>query len=117
MINHHVPLQIAMMTFSSLPGTKPVSECNSKEVLVARETYEYACLLSVALSAALPEADRSDDQGESHSNSSAQNGRFTDTNGSCQALHDTWRSSKHAIQIIFRFFRPRNSSFSCKGLT
>ena len=52
-----------MMSFNSLPGTKTAAECNPKEILIARETYEYACLLSVALCAALPESERSDDQG------------------------------------------------------
>jgi hypothetical protein len=53
-----------MISFSSLPGTKSAAECNPKEILIARETYEYACLLSVALCAALPAEERgSDDQG------------------------------------------------------
>lgn len=52
-----------MIGFSSLPGTKTASDCNPKEILLARETYEYACLLSVALCAALPESERGDDKG------------------------------------------------------
>eukprot|EP00291_Cryptomonas_curvata_P008885 CAMPEP_0172184522 /NCGR_PEP_ID=MMETSP1050-20130122/19627_1 /TAXON_ID=233186 /ORGANISM="Cryptomonas curvata, Strain CCAP979/52" /LENGTH=273 /DNA_ID=CAMNT_0012858339 /DNA_START=11 /DNA_END=832 /DNA_ORIENTATION=+ len=57
-------LKIAMISFSSLPGTKSAADCNPKEILLARETYEYACLLSVALCAALPAEERgSDDQG------------------------------------------------------
>ena len=53
-----------MISFSSLPGTKSAADCNPKEILIARETYEYACLLSVALCAALPAEERgSDDQG------------------------------------------------------
>lgn len=57
-------LKIAMISFSSLPGTKTAADCNPKEILLARETYEYACLLSVALCAALPESERvTDDKG------------------------------------------------------
>ncbi len=53
-----------MISFSSLPGTKSAADCNPKEIQIARETYEYACLLSVALCAALPAEERgSDDQG------------------------------------------------------
>jgi hypothetical protein len=38
------PAQIATMSLESLSGLKPPSECNPKELLVTRETYELACL-------------------------------------------------------------------------
>jgi hypothetical protein len=66
--------QIAMISFSSLPGTKSAADCNPKEISMARETYEYACLLSVALCAALPAEERgSDDQGQSSTSLSISN--------------------------------------------
>ena len=36
-------MQITMVKFGSLPGLKPPSESDSKELLVVRETYELAC--------------------------------------------------------------------------
>jgi len=37
-------MKIATMSLESLSGLKPPSECNPKELLVTRETYELACL-------------------------------------------------------------------------
>lgn len=42
-------LQVAMMSFSSLPGTKIASESNVQELLIAREAYELGCLISIGL--------------------------------------------------------------------
>ncbi len=41
-------LQIAMMNFTSMPGTKAASESNVQELQVAREAYELGCLISIA---------------------------------------------------------------------
>ena len=41
--------QMAMMSFGSLPGTKPAGESNVQELLVAREAYELGCLISIDL--------------------------------------------------------------------
>ncbi len=43
-----LPLQIAMMSFTSMPGTKTASESNVQELQVAREAYELGCLISIA---------------------------------------------------------------------
>jgi hypothetical protein len=39
---------MAMMSFSSMPGTKVASESNVQELQVAREAYELGCLISIA---------------------------------------------------------------------
>ena len=38
-----------MMSFGSLPGTKPAGESNVQELLIAREAYELGCLISIEL--------------------------------------------------------------------
>ncbi len=104
--------QIAMISFSSLPGTKTAAECNPKEILLARETYEYACLLSVALCAALPEADRGDDQGTGFG--------LLYTIGflpdfELQDFPGTWLKSKRVILIMPQYCQRRLCSFNFKG--
>lgn len=41
-------LQMAMISFTSMPGTKAASESNVQELQVAREAYELGCLISIA---------------------------------------------------------------------
>lgn len=43
------PLQMAMMSFKSMPGTKVASESDVNELLIAREAYELGCLISIGL--------------------------------------------------------------------
>ena len=40
---------MAMMSFSSVPGTTVAGEANVQELLIAREAYELGCLISIAL--------------------------------------------------------------------
>jgi hypothetical protein len=101
-----------MISFSSLPGTKTAADCNPKEILLARETYEYACLLSVALCAALPESERvTDDKGNSTFLLTFL--RFITFECSVQDLQDIWLKLKLATRIMHLFFRLQrfNSNF------
>ena len=45
----HASLQMAMMSFKSMPGTKVASESDVSELLIAREAYELGCLISIGL--------------------------------------------------------------------
>jgi hypothetical protein len=42
-------VQMAMISFTSVPGMKPALESDAKELLVAREAYELGCLISIGL--------------------------------------------------------------------
>mmetsp|Transcript_45534 Transcript_45534/g.71344 ORF Transcript_45534/g.71344 Transcript_45534/m.71344 type:complete len:264 (+) Transcript_45534:25-816(+) len=42
-------LKVAMMSFSSLPGSTPVASAKKDEIELARKAYEIACLLSIQL--------------------------------------------------------------------